>query len=103
MVLSKGADSSGKGKGGAVLSVSEVMRQWQAGCQIATVTGAPSHPRGGPCLDQSRVMTLTANGLFTVTLRPVYKYCKFLKAASKQRLDVHMQETHVNGLVEWHV
>ena len=74
-----------------------------AGYQIATATGAPSHPIGGPCLDQLRVMTLTANGLFTMTSRPVYKYCKLLKAASKQRLDVHMQETHVNGRVEWHV
>ena len=49
-------------------------------------------------------MTFNANGLFTVTPGPEYKYCKILKAACKLRLDILLvQETHVNGLVDWHV
>ena len=66
-----------------------------AECQSATVTGSQTNTMGGPCLDQLRMMTLNANGLFTVTPGPEDKYYKILKAASKSRLD--------DGLVEWHV
>ena len=46
-------------------------------------------------------MMFNANGLFTVTPGPEYKYCKILKAASKLRLDVLLvQEMHVHGLVD---
>ena len=50
------------------------------------------------------VMTLNANGLFIVTAGLEYKYCKIMKAASKLQLEVLMvEETDVNGLVDWHV
>ena len=69
-------------------------------CQIATVTGAPPSTVGGPCLDQLRVMTLNANGLFTMTPGPEYMYSKILKAASNLRLDMPMtQEPHAIGVV----
>ena len=75
-----------------------------AGGQGAAVTGAAMEHRGGSCLDRLRVMTFNANGLFTVTPRPEYKYCKILKAACKLSLDILLvQETRVNGLVDWHV
>ena len=75
-----------------------------AGCQGTTVTGAQSGTAQGPCLHRLRLMTYNANGFFTVTPGPEYKYRKILKAASKLRRDVVMvQETHVNGLVDWEV
>ena len=48
--------------------------------------------------------TFNANGLFTAMPGPEYKYCKLLKAATKSRLDALLiQETHVNGVVDWQV
>ena len=75
-----------------------------ARCQSTTITGAQFSVVQGPCLDQLRLMTYNANGPFTVTPGPEYKYCKILKATSKLRLDVMLvHEMHVNGIVGWHV
>ena len=75
-----------------------------AECQVSAVAGDLSQEERGPCLDPLRLMTYNANALFTVTSGPEYKYCKILKAANKLRLDAPLiQETRVNGLVDWQV
>ena len=75
-----------------------------AGCQSTAITGAQSGAVQGPCLDELQLMTYNANSLFTVIPGPEYECCKILKTASTLRLDVMLvQETHMNGLVDWHV